>query len=93
MKRKMSNITIEELISIVAESVDVPTSPEKTDVSEFIAIFRLVPGRKKVSFNFLHKAYRIWSLKPTRKTTLGRELSKRFKRSRSRYEVFYYIGN
>jgi len=102
MPLKTINISIHDLddpeLLKLLELVDsLPLDSEKekdhTDVSDFIRALRLRPGRKAVPFRVIYQAYRLWSYKPTRKSNLGKELTKQFKKRRTKYEVYYYLGN
>ena len=90
----IEELTEEELLE---EMANLPAEPDKpkdnSDVETFIQVLRLKPGYKRVPFSFLYNIYKQWSWKPTRRSELGAALQRRFKRSRSRYEVFYWLDN
>ena len=92
MKSKSLTLTTDELLEIVLNSPSETEKQDLTDISQFIYALRLEPGKTKVPFSFLYKIYRLWSRHPTRRSKLGQELTKRFKKKRTRYEIFYLIA-
>jgi hypothetical protein len=94
MKTQITHLTIEELTD-AAKATPEPVSIEceHEDIKNFISALRLRKGSKRVPFGFLYQVYKLWSLKPTRKSRLGNELSKKFNKSRNRYETFYHLSN
>lgn len=84
---------VELLSAVVNRELEPVPQVVHADTDEFISALRLVPGRKRVALSFLWAIYRQWSYSPTRKSTFAKELRARFKRSRSRYEVFYWLSH
>lgn len=90
MKRSINDLSADELKAILNDT-STADDIEGTDVVDFVNAMRFKPGNVRVPFSLILAMYRLWTKKPTRAATLARTLADRFKRARSRYEVFYML--
>ncbi len=90
----LEDLELSRLLELLdANPIEPKVEKDETDVTAFMSALRLRPGRNPVPFRVIYQVYKLWSYKPTRRANLGKALSKYFKKRRTKYEVYYYLGN